>query len=391
MFNRVVAYAFVRACSILLMWLLASGAAGQVQVNTYDPVFPPYDPSTAPVVHANGQVTLRLRAPNAGLVKVAYLTPDDIPMDRDADGLWSVTVGPLEPGRYLYLFNIDGVETLDRANFEVITGMIDSINLLEIPGTPPRADQRRDVPHGAVHVRTYRSTVLGMDRRLFLYVPPDYEANTSQRYPVLYLRHGNSGGESTWVTQNRANWILDNLIADGLITPMIVVMPNGFPGPYGEGNGLENFAIVDRELVTDIIPHVDQEYRTLANRESRGIAGWSLGAVQAMYTGVRHVDVFAWIGEFSGGELSRVSFDPSVGFGPLWADPDWANSVLRLLYLATGTEDPRIIGHLNLADALDARGIERELFVTPGGHTPNVAVMALVDFLPRLFVFEVVR
>ena len=309
----------------------------------------------------------------------------EIPMARDSEGVWAVTVGPLDPGIYGYTFRIDGVRTPDMANQEIYISRQAHISMLEVSASPPAMDQYREVPHGAVHRHRYRSAVLGIERTVYVYVPPQYEADASRRFPVLYFRHGNYETEATWTGPGRANVIMDNLLAERRVIPMLIVMPNGYPGPSGEGSTTEGRALTSRELIEDIIPYIEQNYRVTSDRESRAIAGFSMGANQATYTGLKHMDRFAWIAEVSSGLINSASFEPSDWFGDLIASPGRANSQLRLLYFGCGTEDPRVTGHLNLSDLLGAAGVAHHLFTAPGGHDFRFVRLALTDLLPRLF------
>ena len=153
----------------------------------------------SPEVHADRTVTFRIRAPKASEVAVSFQGTK--PMAKDADGTWSLTVGPLEPEIYEYSFTVDGARVLDTANTLLKTGRTVSGNLLEIPGTPARFDEVQDVPHGSIQVRTYTSTPLKRRRQLYVYLPPQYDSEPARRFPVLYLRHGSGDDESTWSLQ----------------------------------------------------------------------------------------------------------------------------------------------------------------------------------------------
>ena len=136
-----------------------------------------------------------------------------MPMKKGDDGVWRITVGPLEPDVYMYWFAVDGMMALDMSNPRVILGRGGHANVFEIPGTSPRFDEFQDVPHGALHVREYSSRLLNLRRRILVYVPPQYDHDASMRFPVLYLRHGNGGVEDRWYAVGRAGDILDNLLA----------------------------------------------------------------------------------------------------------------------------------------------------------------------------------
>jgi enterochelin esterase family protein len=308
-------------------------------------------------------------------------------MLKDADGQWTLTVGPLEPEIYTYVFSIDGVRTLDIFNPHVKTGAraMDASSF-EIPGTPPRFDEVRNVPHGAIEIRAYTSTPLKRLRHFYIYLPPQYETELSRKFPVLYLRHGSGDTESNWSEDGRAGVILENLIAESKAKPMLVVMPNGDTDyTWAGGSGAEGITLLEKELLTDIIPFVEFHYRVLKNRDSRAIAGLSMGGGQAFTIGLRNLNEFAYVGQFSSGLLSTADFDLSKHLPGFLEDPAAANKKLKLLFLGCGTEDPRINGQLNLSDLLKAHNIQHEFHPTPGAHEWKVWRHLLAELYPKLF------
>jgi enterochelin esterase family protein len=338
----------------------------------------------SPEVHADRTVTFRIRAPKASEVAVAFQGMK--PMAKDADGTWSLTVGPLEPEIYEYSFMVDGARVLDTANTQLKTGRALSGNLLEIPGTPPRFDEVQEVPHGSIQVRTYTSTPLKRRRQLYVYLPPQYDAETARRFPVLYLRHGSGDDESTWSLQGRAGIILENLIAQGKAVPMLIVMTNGdTDNTWAGGSSPEALDLLGKELLGDVIPLIENNYRVTANRANRAITGLSMGGGQAFTIGLKHLEMFAWVGEFSSGLLSDTDFNLSKHLPGMLEDPARANQQLKLLFLSCGTEDPRIPGHLDLMDNLKAKQIRYVWYPTAGAHEWKVWRHSLAEFLPKLF------
>ncbi len=189
---------------------------------------PAFAPITSPEVLADRRVTFRLRAPGAKEVSVSGEWPGGTkPMKSDEQGVWSVTLGPLEPEIYGYSFSVDGFQTLDPGNPAVKPMRSPRTSILEIPGDPPRIHEFLEVPHGSVRLHDYRSRSLGRRRGLYVYTPPGYDQDSGTRYPVLYLLHGAGDNQGTWTAAGRAHWILDNLLAQGKVKPMIVVMPDG--------------------------------------------------------------------------------------------------------------------------------------------------------------------
>ena len=338
----------------------------------------------SPEVHADRTVTFRIRAPKATEVALAF--QGSKPMARDADGMWSVTVGPLDPEIYEYAFTVDSARVLDTANTMLKTGRSLGGNLLEVGGTPARFDEVQDVPHGSIQVRTYTSTPLKRRRQLYVYLPPQYDSEPARRFPVLYLRHGSGDDESTWSLQGRAGLILENLIAQRKAAPMLIVMTNGDTDyTWAGGSSPEAIDQLGRELLGDVIPLIEKDYRVTANRAGRAITGLSMGGGQAFTIGLKHLETFAWVGEFSSGLLSDTDFNLAKHLPGVFDDPARANQQLKLLFLSCGTEDPRIPGHLDLMDALKTRQIRYVWYPTPGAHEWKVWRHSLAEFLPMLF------
>jgi enterochelin esterase-like enzyme len=338
----------------------------------------------SPEVRADRTVTFRIRAPKASEVALSFQGLKA--MAKDADGTWSITVGPLEPEIYEYSFTVDGARVLDTANTMLKTGRTLSANLLEVPGTPPRFDEVQDVPHGSIQMRTYTSTPLKRHRHVYVYLPPQYDSEPARRFPVLYLRHGSGDDESTWTFQGRAGIILENLIAQRKAAPMLIVMTNGDTDyTWAGGSSAEAIDLLGKELLGDVIPLIEKTYRVAANRASRAIAGLSMGGGQAFTIGLKHMETFAWVGEFSSGLLSDTDFNLAKHLPGFLDDGARVNKQLGLLFLSCGTEDPRIPGHLDLADALKGHQIHYVWYPTPGGHEWKVWRHSLAEFLPRLF------
>ena len=338
----------------------------------------------SPEVHADRTVTFRIRAPKA--MEVALVFQGSKPMAKDAEGMWSITVGPLDPEIYEYAFTVDGARVLDTANTMLKTGRALGGNLLEVGGTVPRFDEVQDVPHGSIQVRTYTSTPLKRRRQLYVYLPPQYDSEPARRFPVLYLRHGSGDDESTWSLQGRAGVILENLIAARKAAPMLIVMTNGDTDyTWAGGSSPEAIELLGQELLGDVIPLVEKNYRVTANRANRAITGLSMGGGQAFTIGLKHMDTFAWVGEFSSGLLSDTDFKLAKHLPGLVDDPARVNQQLKMLFLSCGTEDPRIPGHVDLMDALKAAQIHYVWYPTPGAHEWKVWRHSLAEFLPKLF------
>jgi enterochelin esterase family protein len=263
-------------------------------------------------------------------------------------------------------------------------------SLLHVPGAG-LPWETADVPHGLVHRHTYRSTAVGDQRDFYVYTPPGYDAAAARRYPVLYLLHGMSDGADAWSSEiGRANVILDNLIAHGRAKPMVVVMPLGYGapeildvrwrgGPADPALGRRNREVFARALVNEVLATVEKEYRVATDRESRAIAGLSMGGAESLATGLNTLDRFAWIGAFSSGGLPAdfpTTF-PSLDAG--------ANARLRLLWVACGTEDQLITANRQLREWLTSKGVHHTAVETSGAHTWLVWRRNLAAFAPLLF------
>lgn len=335
----------------------------------------------SPEVHADGKVTFRLQAPNARRVELSVeFVQGSQPMTKDADGVWSITVGPAEPEIYDYSFVVDGFSTIDPSNSWVKFWSSTARNLVEIRGEQPMFFHEQDVPHGSVHRHRYHSESLGVARGLYVYTPAGYEQRQDVQYPVLYLLHGMGDTESTWTVVGRANIILDNLIADGKASEMIVVMPYGHtPGARSTGrrsDGRSQFAV---DLLRDVVPYVERTYRAKTEKENRAIAGLSMGGGQALRIGLGNLDVFGWVGAFS----SAVPGDEQLD--DLLSSPATLNEQIRLLWIGCGKKDFLLDANKRLLSRLEKNEIEHVAHMTDGAHQWRIWRGYLNDFSPLLF------
>lgn len=341
---------------------------------------------TSPVVAPDRKVTFRLMAPKVSEVLLSgEFMSGSKPLEKNADGLWSITVGPLDPEVYHYNLTIDGVRSIDPGNADVKTGSTPSTlqSILEVSGDTPAFYDRQPVPHGEVRTHWYESKSLGTLRRVTVYLPPGYDADAAARYPVLYLFHGANADETAWIRLGRANLILDNLLAAGKTRPFIVVMPFGYGVPPGTGYGGDNTARFSRDLLEDVIPFVESHYRASAGREHRAIVGLSMGGGQALNIGLNHVDLFSHIGGFSSGLGNAADF-PKTYAAPLTASAA-VNQQLKLLWIGCGTEDGAMARNREFSAFLTAGGIKHTFRETPGAHTWMVWRRYLHGVAPLLF------
>jgi enterochelin esterase-like enzyme len=338
-------------------------------------------PVASPEVLADRRVTFRVRAPQAQKVQFnGEWTGGSKPMEKDDQGVWSVTVGPLEPDVWSYSFTIDGVTLPDPVNPLLKPMRSPRSSAFTVPGDPPRLHEFQKVPHGTVRLHDYESTALGRVRPLRVYTPPGYDKDADARYPVLYLFHGSGDNEATWTSFGHAHWIADNLVAQGKAKPMIIVMPDGHAvvGPETRDKNVGGFL---KDLIEDVMPFVESNYRTRADREHRGIVGLSMGGGQSLTGGLNHLDKFAWVGGFS----SAIR-EPETTVAAAFADPAATNAKLRLLWIACGKDDRLVENAKTLSEALKKRDIHHELKITDGNHSWPVWRKYLAEFMPLLFV-----
>ncbi|WCJ57875.1 alpha/beta hydrolase-fold protein [Fontisphaera persica] len=335
------------------------------------------------------RVTFRLKAPQAREVLVAPkgkdngLGPAPYPMKMDSNGVWEVTTPPVRPGFHYYELVVDGLRINDP-NSETFFGWGQPTSGLEVPDPQWDFYQAKDVPHGELRAFFYHSKITGALRRAFVYTPPAYERMTGRRFPVLYLQHGAGESERAWSVQGRVNFIMDNLIAAQKAKPMIIVMDNGYAQPLGATNapgarGTEAFGAV---LLRELIPLIDVNYRTLADRRHRALAGLSMGAGQALQIGLANLDTFAWIGAFSGGFRD---FKPAESYGGIFTNAPRLNNHLRLLWLSMGQADA---GYENMKTAhlvLERSNVRHVWFETSDAHEWQAWRKHFYEFAQRLF------
>lgn len=339
-----------------------------------------------PRVHPDRTVTFSFRAPNAKKVELSgQFSKGNQPMQADTNGIWSITVGPVAPNLYPYNFVVDGVAVADPANQDLFPNEGFKASLVDIPGEQPSLHAIREVPHGEVSYCYYESKTLRRTRPLLVYTPPGYRASTD-KYPVFYLVSGTTDTEETWFRAGRANFIVDNLIAQKKAVPMIVVMPYGnmmmgTPPPTSM-QAAEMYQVFNDELVDNIIPYVEANYRVLANRENRAIAGFSRGGGQSLFAGFNNLDKFAWIGSYSAYLTPEVC---DKYFGKLSADPDATNRQLKLLWLGVGTDDFLYKQAVTFDEYLKEKHIQHKSLITGGGHTWMNARHYLAETLQLYF------
>jgi enterochelin esterase family protein len=359
-------------------------------------------PVLSPEVHADKSVTLRYRAPNAKEVTlIGELDGKTYPMTKNEQGIWEVKIGPLAPDVYNYQFNIDGIVTMDPTNPSVKLGFgaFPPASMFEIPGD--EFDDARDVPHGTVRMETYHSKTLGVPRTLWIYTPPGYDRGNT-RYPVFYLLHGAGNIDSSWMLTGRANYIMDNLIAEGKAKPMIIVNPLGYPrmgvgtgpdrpvtgaappgagAPGGGPGGGAGGGAFGKDLLEDVIPFVEGKFRTLKDQPNRAIGGLSMGGGQTVAIGFPNTKIFSHIVVMSAGAGQNIE----QTYADFFKNPEATNKQLKLLWVSVGKDDFALNGSKALDAALTKNNIKHTFTVTEGRHEWVIWRHALRDVAPLMF------
>jgi len=356
-----------------------------------------------PRIHADLRVTFRVSAPDAQKVQVQPGGDDNglgkgpFDMERDEEGVWTVTPPPAVPGFHYYWLVVDGVAVNDPSS-ETYFGYGRQTSGVEVPEEGVDFYHAKDVPHGEVRVRWYHSDITGTWRRAHVYTPPAYDTHTGRRYPVLYLQHGAGEDDRGWTLQGRANFIMDNLIAAGEADPMIIVMDRGYatrPGtvlaPLTRGRALDiealhqRFEAFESVVIDELIPMIDATYRTIPDREHRALAGLSMGSLQAQQIGLGHLDTFATIGVLSGPPIGE--FEVSTAYGGAFNDPAAFNEKVRLFWVGAGTAEESIHQRaLSMHQALEGIGIKHEFYESVGtSHEWQTWRRSLHVLAPLLF------
>jgi enterochelin esterase-like enzyme len=372
--------------SIKIPLAIASSFCLILAVHVHGQSRPWVQPIESPVVHADRTVTFNYKSPKARQVELsAQFIKGNQPLKADASGVWSITLGPVEPNLYPYNFIVDGVSVADPNNQNIFPNERFKSSLVDIPGDKPSIYSIQDVPHGQVTYGFYKSKSMSVTRPLLVYAPPGYNQGTD-KYPVLYLVSGTTDTEETWFKVGRANFILDNLIAAGKARPMIIVMPygntlTGTPDPSSL-QAADMYKVFNDDLIGSILPYVESNYRVLPDREKRAIAGFSRGGGQSLFAGFSNLDKFAWIGSYSAYLTPEVfgKYFPSVS-----ANPETTNRQLQLLWLGVGSEDFLYKQAVAFDELLKEKKIEHKSLITGGGHTWMNARHYLTETLQLYF------
>ena len=350
-----------------------------------------------PRINNDGTVTFQYTNPTAKKVAVDVQFAGRNDMTRGDDGTWTVTLGPAAPDMYPYCFIVDGISIMDPENPQYFPNEGFKNSLLEIPSKDgPLPHDICDVDHGRIEYVHYYSKSLGATNTAIVYLPPSYMGQNGggqfqgfgaqKKYPVFYLISGTTDTEEVYYKVGRVNYILDNLIAAGKAKEMIVVLPYGNPSkllltPPAQGMPQTRFGgdPFSRDLIEDLVPYIDKNYRTKADRDHRAIGGFSRGGNQALFNGLSHLDMFSYLCSYS----SFTSTDiPNV-----YDQADDTNKKIHLFWLGVGTDDFLYGNARDYMEFLDKKGIRsvKEFTNDKFGHTWMNAKYFLSKTLPLLF------
>lgn len=368
-----------------------------------------------PQVNSERRARFKITAPKAQSVRVPEW--GGITLTKGEDGAWVGTTRPLDEGFHYYRINIDGADVPDPGS-KFYFGANRWGSAIEIPAGDEDFYAVKNVPHGQLRENLYFSKSTKATRRCFVYTPPDYDKDTSKRYPVLYLQHGAGEDETGWGNQGRTNLIMDNLIAEGKARPFLIVMDNGgnigggarrggppVPGapgappgggappgqarggppgqgrggPPGQGRGGFNFSGFAQILTEELIPFIDANYRTLADQPNRAMAGLSMGGMQTRQITLANLDKFSHIGMFSGGSIGSDT--------PALADPSGFKQKVRVLFVSYGSREAAGAATAKANhDALEKLGIKNVYYESPNtAHEWQSWRRSLYQFAPLLF------
>jgi enterochelin esterase-like enzyme len=383
----------LNAFSVRLATILCVSTITPVCAQSATPA-PSSTPITTTTILPNNQVTFAISAPQASSVSLLFGAVEifaprpPTAMTRDSNGIWSVTLGPLTPDLYEYSFSVDGVVIPDTGWAYQKPQRQPNTSLLLIPGNPPDFIDTQAVPHGAIHEETYLATNTQTFRKLLVYTPPGYSTVSYGPLPVLYLYHGAFDTVYSWSIEGRVQQILDNLLASKAIVPMIVVMPDVYstvPGSPNDEQDPNNTDNVDSQLVNDIIPFINKNYKVQTSASGRAIAGLSMGGYQTFYTGLVHVKDFSAIGLFS--PIYFPTAADKAAITTALSDPKLINRQIKYFQVLIGSDDNVVLPLTEQIDSmLTNAGVRHTFELVPGGiHSFDVWRPALYNFVQNIF------
>lgn len=377
---------------IVFVTIALTAKAQQSHVNIqYDPqrntenITPFSAQVISPEVFDDHTVTFRVKAPDAhdvrltGSMFVGAEARKQAPFTKGADGIWTLTIGPLKPEIYLYYIIVDGVQNVDPNNTFTGHAAMPAFSMLFVHGDEPAwYDPKPDVPHGSITTHYYKSSVTGGLRTMMVYTPANYDPK--KKYPVLYLMGGSGDLTETWVMHGRANWILDNIIAEGKAKEMIVVFPNDQMVTRNHPQHTElAFPLIEKELLQCVIPFVESRYSCIKDKHARALSGLSMGGRMSQYVGLRNLDVF--------GSIGILSAAIDINETPAVKEKD-VNNKIDYLFIGGGTYETGFMArHERLHEDLDKLGVKHDFYVGGGGAHDLVTWRHLLyfQFLPNLW------
>lgn len=337
-----------------------------------------------PQVLPDNRVLFRIKAPDAQKMQIDLGKKYD--MAKDTGGYWQVITDSIGEGFHYYSLLIDDIPVADPAS-ESFYGMGRMASGIEIPFAAGNYYAVKDVPHGDVRMRRYFSPVTNSWRRFFVYAPPGYDENTTEKYPVLYILHGGGEDERGWAEQGKTDLILDNLIAEKKAKPMLIVMMDGNLGGGGmAGFGEQPLRMFENELKNAVIPFVEKNFRTETNGKNRALAGLSLGGLQTLYAGIKNTPLFSYLGVFSSGWFTNQPALTNPQYDFMKTNASAINSNLRSLWVAMGGKEDIAYNNCKaMLQKFDEMGIKYTYSEYPGGHTWPVWRNNLYNFAQVLF------
>jgi enterochelin esterase-like enzyme len=354
--------------------------------------------SDFPKISLDNSVYVRLMAREAVKVQVQGgdgLCPKPLDLVKDTAGNWNAIIPSAGPGFHYYWFIVDGVRVNDPGS-DTYHGYGRPTGGIEIPTAGEDFYHAKNVPHGDVREHWYYSEITGKWRCAYVYTPPEYDKYPKSRYPVLYLLHGAGENERGWSKQGHMSFILDNLIAEKKAVPMIVVMDNGYATAKNApaqpaaapGRNMSRMAeTLEQVYLKEIIPNIDLLYRTIPKRESRAMAGLSMGGMQTMLIGMNHLELFSYYGFFSGAIMGGIMDDPKSAFNGAFADAESFNKKVKLMWFGAGSGETQFVKMVDdtkkkLADL----GIKSTSYISQGTfHEWHTWRRHLNEFAPLLF------
>ena len=335
-----------------------------------------------PLILPDGHAVFQVKAPEAQKIQLDLGRKYD--MVKNAEGVWETTTDSLSEGFHYYSLIIDGMAVADPAS-ESFYGMGRMASGFEVPFKGDSYYEIRNVPHGDIRIKNYYSNITNSWRNFYMYTPPGYDQNSTEKYPVLYILHGGGEDQRGWATQGKTDLIIDNLISQKKAVPMIVIMVDGNLPLNGFGG--ETLGVFDKELKLSIIPFVEQNYRVKTDANSRALAGLSMGGIQTLYTGVKNIDLFSYLGVFSSGwiqPMQKELADSQYEF--MKNNAEKINSELKLFWISQGgKEDIAWKNCQTMVAKFDEMKIKYIYSEYPGGHSWPVWRNNLYNFAQLLF------